>query len=80
MNKILVTVYIPAINTKYDLKIPLNKKIHNIIILLLKEVKLKKYEPTYMPSLYNKYTGERYDNTSSVYEAKIINATELLLI
>ena len=38
MNKILVEIYIPIIEEKYDVWLPKNKKIYNIIELLLKGI------------------------------------------
>ena len=38
MNKVLVNIFFPKIDKKYDVWIPLNKRIYNIIELLLKGV------------------------------------------
>ena len=38
MNKILVKLYVPMIEEQYDVWIPLNKRIYNVINLLIKAV------------------------------------------
>ena len=38
MNKILIRLYVPSIEEKYDLKIPINKKVSEIIVLLIKAI------------------------------------------
>ena len=38
MDKVIVTVYIPLMDLKYDVQLPLNKKIYNIIKILVKSV------------------------------------------
>ena len=64
MNKILVTVYVPALEENYDFWIPINKKIYRIILLLIKiinETSGDYYRPTTMPLLYDKLTAQAYD-------------------
>jgi len=80
MNKVLVSVYIPAIEKKYELWVPLNKRIRNTIILLIKMIYDDNYFPERIPNLYNKDTGEKYDLNISIQETDIRNATELILI
>ena len=36
MNKVLVKLYIPVIEKQYDVWLPKNKRIYNVILLLLK--------------------------------------------
>ena len=38
MNEVLVKLYVPTIDEQYDIWIPVNKKIHTIISLLVKSV------------------------------------------
>ena len=80
MNKVLISLFIPAIDKKYDVWIPVNKKVYNVIILLIKGIKDQNYNPENMPLLYNKVTGECYDLNLNVQETDIKNATELILI
>ena len=83
MNKVLVKLYVPAIEQQYEILIPLNKKIYDIIILLTKGINdlyEEEYNPTEMPNLYNKLTCQNYDINLRVCDTDIRNATELILI
>ena len=79
MNKILVKIHFPTIDEIYDIWIPLNKKIYNMILLLVKTIDgLKNIKE--MPLLYNKYTGMCYDVNLKIKDTDIRNGTELILI
>ncbi len=80
MSRVLISLYIPAIEKKYDVWIPLNKKVYNVIILIIKGLKDEHYAPTNMPLLYNKITGQCYKIDAFVKDTDIRNATELILI
>lgn len=83
MNKVLVQLIIPKIGYKYDIFIPLNRRISNVIKLLVKAVKEltnDEYELEEIPSLYDRRTGKAYDVNSTVGEAGIKNGMELILI
>ena len=83
MNKVLVTIFVPLISEQYDVWLPLNKKIYNIIILLLKginELNIQYYQMSKIPILYNKETGVYYDLNSKLQDTDIKNGTELILI
>lgn len=83
MDKILVKLYIPIIEEKFDMWIPVNKKIYNIIKLFIKVIKEKTgedYNPKEMPMLYDKITGKEYDINSKVIETNIRNGSEIILI
>ena len=38
MNKILVKLYVPKLEKQFDIWIPLNKRVYNVITLLVKAV------------------------------------------
>ena len=83
MDKVIVTVYIPLMDLKYDVKLPLNKKIYNIVKMLVKGVNEFSggyYKPKKMPTLYNKETANSYDINLTIKEANIRNGDELILI
>ena len=83
MNKILVKVYVPMIEEQYDILIPLNKRIYNIIELLIKsidELSGGYYTPSKMPLLYDKLTAKIFDVNITVKESTIRNGTEIILI
>lgn len=83
MDKILVKVYIPMLGEIYDVWIPYNKKIYEVIGLLvnaINDLNNQKYNPVKIPILYDKQTGEEYDINSSLKDTNIRNGTEVILI
>lgn len=83
MNKVLVTVWVPIIEEKFDVWIPLNKSLYNIIVLLVKainEYTKGEYCPSKMPMLYDKANSKIYDINNVVIETTIRNGTELIMI
>lgn len=83
MNKILVKVYVPMIEEQYDILIPINRRIYNVIKLLTKaiyELSNGYYEPKKRPLLYDKITAIPYDENLSIRESNIRNGTELILL
>lgn len=83
MNKILVSIYVPALEENYDYWIPINKKIYKIILLLIKIINESSgdyYRPTTMPLLYDKLTAKPYDINMTVKDNQIGNGTEMILI
>ena len=83
MNKVLVKLYVPAIEEQYDILIPLNRRIYNVIKLLNKgvyELSGGYYKPNQKHILYDKLTGKPYDLNDSVKETNIRNGKEIVLI
>lgn len=82
MNRILVKIYFPIIEENFDVWIPLDKKIYQIINLLAKNIlKINLTDKTEnMPFLYNKYTGFCYDLDIEIKDTDIKNSTELIFI
>ena len=83
MNKILVSIYVPALEENYDFWIPINKKIYKIILLLIKIINESSgdyYRPTTMALLYDKLTAKPYDINMTVKDNQIGNGTEMILI
>ena len=83
MNKILVKLHVPIIEEKYDIWIPSNKRIHNVIGLIAKavdELSGGHYKTSGTPRLYNKETGELYNINLSIKESTIRNGSEIILI
>lgn len=82
-NKILIKLLVPEIDETYDIFLPINKKIGNIIDLLNKAVS----EMTSNTFKYNDYTSLVNAKTNQIYEPNILlkdtdikNNTELILI
>ncbi len=83
MNKVLVSVYVPALEENYDFWIPINRKVYRVILLLIKIINESSgdyYRPTTMPLLYDKITANPYDINLTVKENAIQNGTEMILI
>ncbi len=83
MNKVLVKVFIPLMDLQYEAKLPPNKRIYNIIKMLVKGVNEFSggyYKPKHMPILYNKENANFYDINLTVKEAGIKNGEEIILI
>ena len=83
MNKVLVTVIVPLVETKYDVYIPAGKRISSVIKLMVKVVNelTNGYYPLKDDALLvNKLTGNLYDVNIIVKDAKITNGSEVILI
>ena len=83
MNRVLIRLYVPALETKYDIWIPQNRNIYDVIKLLINSVnEINKgiYKPVNFPMLYDISTGKMYNINLSVKENNIINGSELVLI
>ena len=83
MDKVLVKVYVPMLEGVYDVWIPSNKKIYEIIILLsraISELSEGDYDPIAVPSLYDKISAQEFDLNSFLKDTTIRNGTEVILI
>ncbi len=83
MDKVLVKIYVPRIEEIYDVWIPSNKKIYEIILLLVKainELNNGKFTPIKAPLLYDKITGKEFDINQILKDTSIRNGTEVILI
>ena len=82
-NKVLVKLYVPKIEMEYDVMIPINKRINNVIPLLaraVRELTRGYYDPGEPPMLYDKSNAKMYDLKDTVKSAKIRNGTEIIMI
>lgn len=82
MNRVLIRLYVPKIEKKYDIWIPINITIYTVIISFLKGiVALNKinYKEQNIPNLYNKETSEIYQLNSKIIDTNIRNGSELIL-
>ncbi len=83
MNKILVELYVPTIEEFYDIWIPTNRRVHNVIRLIVKainEFTEGEYNPKKMPLLYDKQNGKPIDINLTIGESTIQNGSEVILI
>ena len=82
-NKILVELVVPVLEEKYDVYIPINKKIGNVIILLSKvvsELSLGYFQVNDTTCLYSGDTGERYAIDMLVRDTGIMNGSKIILM
>ncbi len=82
MNKVYIILYVPQIGEKYEIFLPISKKIGTISKLLTKSV----HElsdgtfPIKQSVLYDKETGIEYDLNITIKESNIRNGSEIILI
>lgn len=82
-NKILIELVVPDIDEIYNVYIPINKRIGNIIILLAKavsEFNLGEFEENNHNCLYDGETGQRYTVNELVRNTNIRNGSRLILM
>lgn len=83
MNKYLVDVYLPASGDHFDVFLPINKLIGEVISLLADIVvplSGNSFERTADTVLINASNGEVYNFNITVFDAGIRNSTRLILI
>ena len=81
--KVLVHVYAPATAMTHDMWIPLNISVNSAAIMIAKAVSTLSnglYRSVDTPALFDKDNNRFLDNTTTVYEAGIGNASTLILI
>lgn len=82
-NKILIELEIPLIEKKYDLFIPINKKVGTVKSLIensLTELTDGAYTPRSDTNLYSKETGDIYDINKTVRDTDLKNGSRIILI
>lgn len=82
-NKVLIKLLVPEIDEEFDIFLPINKRIGNIILLVIKsimEIRVGSYNLSSSSSLYNRETGQRYSEQSLVRETDIRNGSNLILM
>lgn len=82
-NKILIELEIPLLEKKYDLFIPINKKIGTVKKLIedsLQELTGTNYEIREDTNFYSKDTGDIYDVNKTVRDTDLKNGSRVILI
>ena len=83
MNKYLVDVYLPASGEHFDVFLPINKFIGEVISLLADiavSLSGNSFKRTTDTVLINAANGEVYNFNDTVFDAGIRNSTKLILI
>ena len=82
-NKILIELEIPLIEKKYDLFIPINKKIGTIKRLIenaLVDLTDNAYVPRDDSNFYSKETGQIFDVNKTVRDTELRNGSRIILV
>ena len=80
-NKVLVNLYVPLLEKKYELFIPADRKVSEIIYLIgnsLKDVSNGYYTYKKTERLYNRLTGKEYNPNEMIKYTTIRNGAELI--
>lgn len=82
-NKILIEIEIPSIEKKYDVFIPINKKVGTIKKLLeqaLIELSDRAYQITEDSNFYSKENGEMYNVNHTIRDTNLKNGSRIIFI
>lgn len=82
-NKVLVKVIVPEIDKSFDMYLPINRKIGNIINLINKyifELTNGEFALSHSNKLYNSITNEKYLPDILLANTNIRNGTILVLL
>ena len=82
-NKLIIELIVPAIEESYSVYLPINKRVGEVISLLLKAISEFNYF-TYTNQkdigLYNSQTGLKYSPNDLIAKTDIKNGSRLVLI
>lgn len=82
-NKILIQLYVVKLEQAYDVFVPCNKKIKNVLALMVKaitELTNGEFPPSNQVMLVDKNTGQMYNNENTFKELGILNGSQILLV
>ena len=81
-NKILVELIVPEVETSYNVFLPINRKIGNVIVLLsraVSELTGGVYAVSNKANLYDATTGIVYNMDATVLDTDIRNGSKIVL-
>lgn len=80
--RVFISLEIPLIDKKYELMVPIDRRIHDLISILKKNIPelSENYYKNKEPNIYNKATGMLYDKNQILKNSNIKNGTRLVLI
>lgn len=80
--RVYVIIETPILDQKYELLVPIDRRIHELINLLIKNIPelAENYYKNNKPNLFNKSTGEEYDMNLIIKNSNIKTGTRLVLI
>ena len=80
--RVYVTIEMPILDKKYELFVPIDRRIHDLISILKKSIPelSQDYYKEHSPNLYSKSTGELYDMNLVIKSSNIKMGTRLILL
>ncbi len=81
--KVLVSINVPSLETKYDVFIPVNRKVYNVINMFktsLFELSLGSFDVKKDYIMYNALTGSVYDMNVLIRDTDIRNGSSIILL
>lgn len=81
-NKVLVEIFVPTIETSFNVFLPINKRVVNIVSLLetaITDLSDNYYKNNGNARLYNNSTGLPYDDKLVLKETDIRNGSKLIM-
>ena len=82
-NKVLVNLYVPNLEKKYEVFLPINRTISEICYLIAKgltEISNNYYNITNCEHLYNRSNGNAYNESLLLKNTDIRNGSELIFM
>lgn len=83
MDKVLVEVYIPATETSFDVFLPQESKLYEVVFLLtgtMSELTEGEFSPSHDTILCERHNGTILNINMTVEENGVINGAKLMLI
>ena len=80
--RVYITLDIPILDEKYELLVPIDRRIHDLVDILKENIKGLKdnYYKDKTPNIFNKSSGELYDMNLIIKDSNIKTGTRLLLL
>ena len=81
--KVMIKLYVPEIEQEFDMYIPVNKSVGQVLTLLVKAVNSESFDIFPIKNnirLINKRTSQVYEHTLVIRQTDIKNGTELVII
>lgn len=82
-NKVLVYLYVPTLEKKYEVFLPVNRKVGEVCSLIakgLKDISNNYYNITNYEHLYNRINGVMYNETVLLKNTNIRNGSQLVFM
>ena len=82
-NKVLVSVNVPLLEQKFDMYIPVNRKVYSVIRMIKKilfEISLGSFDESKTYALYNALNGSIYDMNMMIRDTDIRNGSNVILL